>query len=81
MRDRGGIFFGGGEDLTYGDLAVFQALHAFTDPEDPFYTTLPGVGSRMDSINHYPVLKEHFERVGQVPGIRKWLESRPRGLF
>ena len=27
--------------LSYADIAMFQALWAFTDPEDPFYTTLP----------------------------------------
>lgn len=74
-------YVAGGKNMTYADLAVFHAARSFSDPEDPFYSTLPGLGSRMDAINHYPKIKELVKKVGEREGVKKWIETRPKGLF
>ncbi len=67
--------------LTYADIALFQILWAFSDPEDPFLTTLPYVDDRLVMLQDYPRLLKHREDVFQVPGVKKWIETRPMGLF
>lgn len=81
LKSRGGKHFGGGDELTFGDLCAFQVLHSFTDPDDPFFSTLPGVSARLSVLEYHPLLKSLKERVAEVPGIKKWMEKRPRGLF
>jgi glutathione S-transferase len=81
LKERGGKTFVGGEDVTYGEICVFQVLRSFTDPDDPFYSTLPGVGGRLDMLDYHPLLKALMERVGEMKGIKKWMDSRPKGLF
>ena len=58
-----------------------KVLHSFTDPEDPFYSTLPGVSARLSVLEYHPLLKALKERVAEVEGIKRWMEKRPRGLF
>ena len=68
--------------MTYGDLSFFQVLHSFTDPNDPFYTTLPeSVDKRFQVLQYYPQISAHLKRVLEIPGIKKWVEERPVGLF
>jgi len=36
-------------------------------------------GNRFDS---YPELMAHYERIGNIPSIKKWIETRPvAGLY
>ena len=58
-----------------------KVLHSFTDPEDPFYSTLPDVSARLSVLEYHPLLKALKERVAVVEGIKSWMEKRPRGLF
>lgn len=67
--------------LTFADLSIFQILHAFTDPEDPFFVTLPYVEERFTILESFPLLKEHRDRILAIPGVTAWIEGRPRGLF
>ena len=33
------------------------------------------------SLDAYPELKAHTERVKALPGIKEWIESRPESTF
>ena len=67
--------------LTYGDIAMFQLLYAFNDPEDPFYRTLPACEERLSMLADYPGLVGLVNRVLDESGIRFWVDTRPKGLF
>ncbi|XP_020901884.1 probable glutathione S-transferase 5 isoform X2 [Exaiptasia diaphana] len=53
-----------GDKLTYADIMVFYCLDL--------------VHIVKDLLGDHPELKAHFERVGNVPGIKKWVETRPK---
>ena len=68
--------------MTYADLFVFQILHAFTDPSDPFFVTLPYVNDRLVFLEDFPSLEDHKNRILDIKEIRQWVEGdRPKGLF
>ena len=68
--------------MTYADLFVFQILHAFTDPSDPFFVTLPYVNDRLVFLEDFPSLADHRDRIGAVKEIKQWVEvDRPKGMF
>ena len=68
--------------MTFADLYMFQALSAFSDPDDPFYVTLPEpISQRFQVMQYFPLLSDLVHRVGEVPGIRAWMATRDRGLF
>ncbi len=81
LADTDRHYVAGGEDFTYADLCLFQILHSFTDPNDPFYSTLPGVDARLDVLDYHPRLRSLKERVGDIAGVKKWMAERPEGLF
>jgi len=67
--------------LSLADVAVFQVLHAFSDPNDAFFITLPYVDDRLTALESFPLLMDHMVRVYKEPQIRHWYETRPEGLF
>ncbi|TRY76427.1 hypothetical protein TCAL_12508 [Tigriopus californicus] len=80
LRARGGKYFAG-EKLTYGDIYMFHILYSFSDPEDPFYKTLPHADERLYMLEDYPLLVDLVNRVLAEPGIKEWIKTRPEGLF
>ncbi len=77
----GGEFFVGSR-LSLADLAVFDALHSFSDPGDAFFATLPYVDERIGMLEErFPTLNGHMVRVYNVPEVKGWLARRPEGLF
>ncbi len=68
--------------MSLADLAVFQILHSFSDPNDAFFATLPYVDERVGMLDEkYPELNQHMIRIYQVPEIKGWMTRRPQGLF
>ena len=57
-----------GSKLTYGDLAVFNAL-------DNFAIWFPNIQDK------YPSLSQLKKRVGELPRVAKWLKDRPLTPF
>ncbi len=81
LRDAGGQFFVGNK-LSLADLAVFLIFHSFSNPDDPFFATLPYVDERIGMLDDkYPPLNEHMIRIYNVPEVKGWMTRRPLGLF
>lgn len=56
--------------LTYADIAVFNILnYAWFDSGNPL--SIP------EELKKFPLLAEHYERIVNIPAIKKWLEERP----
>lgn len=60
---------------------MFHILYSFSDPEDPFYKTLPHADERLYMLEDYPLLVDLVNRVLAEPGIKEWIKTRPEGLF
>ena len=80
LHENGGVYFVG-ESLTYADLAVFSILHAFCDPENPFFNTVPYSDDRFTLLEKFPLLLRHIDLVYGISGVNHWIKTRPRGLF
>ncbi len=67
--------------LSWGDVFLFDTLRSLTDPSDPFYEKYMGGaldrGRRAAALEGAPGLRGLLQRVGEQPGIKKWLEERP----
>ncbi|KAJ7389533.1 hypothetical protein OS493_030918 [Desmophyllum pertusum] len=66
-RNEGKGFFLG-DKLTYADITVFDLFNVFSGGEP----TVP------ELLEKYPLLVEHYKRVVSVPGIKAWVEKRPK---
>ena len=55
--------------LTYADITVFDYSNSFLGKGKPEFP---------DHLNKYPKLAEHYKRVLDVPGIKAWVEKRPK---
>jgi len=55
--------------LTYADIVFFD-----------FFNTCLGKGKPEvpEQLNKFPKLEEHYKRVRDVPGIKAWIEKRPK---
>ncbi|KAK3749219.1 hypothetical protein QZH41_000849, partial [Actinostola sp. cb2023] len=52
--------------LTYADILIFNTCES-------------GPGGHIAKVlDNYPELKAHHQRVGEVPGIKAWVEKRPK---
>ena len=61
---------------------MFQILHSFSDPSDTFFSTLPYVDARLGMLEErFPLLNAHMVRIYNVPRIKAWIKTRPKGLF
>jgi len=68
--NNGGKGFFVGDKLTFADISVFNILnYAWFDPNDPL--------SSPEELKKFPILAEHYERIKNVPAIKKWLQERP----
>ncbi len=59
---------------------MFYVLSSLTDPTDPFLTKYMKnkLGeSRLACLDNAPTLRDHVKMVGEVPAIKKWIETRP----
>ena len=63
LESRGGEYFVG-NSLSWADTHVFMYL-----------TEFPGV---LEKLEKFPKLAGLMERVGSVPNIKAWVESRPK---
>ena len=63
LKSRGGQYFAGNQ-LTWADLQLFNILEAIK-------VLLPA------PAEDYPLLKDLSTRVGDLPNIKKWMETRP----
>ena len=54
--------------LTYADITFFSLCNIFSEGEP----TVP------KPLTDYPLLVEHYNRVLNVPGIKAWVEKRPK---
>lgn len=54
--------------LTYADITFFSLCNIFAEGEP----TVP------KQLTDYPLLVEHYNRVLNVPGIKAWVEKRPK---
>lgn len=55
--------------LTYADILFFDFFNNFLGkgkPEDP------------EHFSKFPKLEEHYKQVRDFPGIKTWLEKRPK---
>ena len=56
--------------LTYADISVFSTLnYAWFDSGNPLSTP--------EELKNFPLLAQHYERIMNIPAIKKWLEERP----
>lgn len=55
--------------LTYADIAVFNILN--------YAWFVPGKPVVPEELQGFPVLAGHYERIMEIPAIKKWLEERP----
>ncbi|KAL9962497.1 hypothetical protein ACROYT_G031602 [Oculina patagonica] len=58
-----------GDKLTYADITFFDLSNSF------LWKDKPGVPEHLDK---FPKLAEHYKHVREVPGIKGWLEKRPK---
>ena len=60
---------------------MFQLLAGMIDPTDPlcvvYLENAIPAESRTGMLNNFPLLNGLVKRVGEVPAIKKWMESRP----
>lgn len=66
--------------LSWADVAVFNFLRCLTDPTDPTITKYMEnrLGdARLRALDNAPALKALVKSVGEMPNIKKWIESRP----
>ena len=54
--------------LSYADITPFNLLNQ---------VFAKGKQIVPDELKAFPLLKEHYERVMNVPNIKKWMEERP----
>ncbi|KAL9962484.1 hypothetical protein ACROYT_G031589 [Oculina patagonica] len=66
-RNEGKGFFVG-DKLSYPDIDFFDLMNIFTRGEP----TVP------EQLHKFPLLVEHYKRVLEVPGIKAWVEKRPK---
>ena len=61
---------------------MFEHLSTVLDPTDPFFQKfLKGkieVKVRTESLGDFPLLRGLVQRVAEEPGIKKWMETRPK---
>ncbi len=68
------------QQLSWADVAMFSFLRCLTDPTDPFITKYMKnrLGdTRLKALDNAPALKALIKSVGEVPNIKKWIDSRP----
>ncbi|XP_020630103.1 glutathione S-transferase-like isoform X1 [Orbicella faveolata] len=61
-----------GEKLTYADIMYFDFFNGFLAKGEP---NVP------EQLDKFPKLVEHYSRVLNVPGIKAWVEKRPKTDF
>jgi len=66
-RNEGKDFFTG-DKLSYADITFFNMCNVFANGE-------PKVP---EQLNKFPLLVDHYNRVLNVPGIKAWVEKRPK---
>ena len=76
LKKRGGKFFVGGE-MTWADVAMAYALDTLMDPGR--FEEIPGQDKRFKEFKLDPVLDDLRKRVNSHPGIKTWLQTRPKG--
>jgi len=54
--------------LSYADITFFNMCNVFANGE-------PKVP---EQLNEFPLLVDHYNRVLNVPGIKAWVEKRPK---
>ncbi len=60
---------------------MFDALRSLTDPSDPVFSKYMKDalgGTRLKALDDAPGLRALVETVGELPGMKKWLETRPK---
>jgi len=64
LSSRGGQFFAG-NSLTWADISVFHFCHILQELAPQALSGAPGIA-------------DLYERVGQIPNIKNWVDSRPK---
>ena len=58
--------------LTYADISLFEFLNSCLAKGEPLVP---------EELNAFPLLTEHYNRVLNNPGIKAWVEKRPKSDF
>ncbi|XP_078383976.1 hematopoietic prostaglandin D synthase-like isoform X1 [Oculina patagonica] len=61
-----------GDKMTYADIAFFDLNNGFLGQGKP---EVP------EHLSKFPKLAEHYKRVLDVPGIKAWVEKRPKSDY
>ncbi|KAL9962486.1 hypothetical protein ACROYT_G031591 [Oculina patagonica] len=69
-RNEGKGFFVG-DKLSYPDINFFELMNLIARGKP----TVP------EQLHKFPLLVEHYKRVLEVPGIKAWVEKRPKTEF
>lgn len=67
--NNGGKGFFVGDKLTYADIVPFNLFNHFFAKGK--------LECSPEELKDFPLLTEHYNRVANVPNIKKWLEERP----
>ena len=79
LKKAGGQYFVGGH-LTWADIALMMLFGTVFDEENGL-KDIPGQETRKELKTKYPLLFGLNQRVADQPGIKKWLETRPKNSF
>ncbi|XP_014673089.1 PREDICTED: glutathione S-transferase 1-like isoform X2 [Priapulus caudatus] len=69
LRENGTHGFLVGKNLSVADITSYNALSCLI--ENGFASSVEG----------YPVLKAHTDRISNIPAIKRWVNSRPKTPF
>jgi len=76
LKTRGGEWFSSNR-LSYGDLAMHHALTWLSWKEEKAFDGVTGCDERFTMLDKYPLLKANYERVSNIPEIKKYVANRP----
>jgi len=62
------LFMQVGKSLTYADLSIAHFLQVFSEKFDGL-------------LKEFPLIRAHQETVFNTPGIKEWVEKRPKTEF
>ncbi len=66
--------------LTWADIFMYETLKGLTDPTDPVYHNWikdRAGDARLKILEGAPLLTQLVKTVGEIPSIKKYMESRP----
>jgi len=76
LAKRGNCWYAG-QGLTYADIAMEVLIFFLKAPQEKAFLGMNNEKERANILDKYPRVKANNEKVGKVPQIAKWLESRP----